>query len=648
VTVTNTFGTATSATTTLTVLYANTTAVLTDIGASLPAPAPNAVSQLVAATGASSPDGLNYYFDNANPPGQTFTTGGNAGGYLLSSVAIKMAGNSGQLPAAGQAYVLRLYTVSGGNAVLYAAYTSQANFVFNATDWLRWSGFATPLAPNKTYAYTLARAAGGSGWDNLSNVSGNPYADGEVVLIPANGGALVTGSSHAFDGTFVAGVALAGYPIVGPAMLSPSNTVFAGTPLSLSASVTGTGPFTYQWVTDGGSGGALTNIPGANSVTLVRDTTGMDNLTVRYALSAANATGTTVGEAASVLILPASSPFLVVDTEPASANRLVGGSVAFSAAFDGTLPLHYQWQVNKGVGAVDIPGQTNATLVLTNLALADTGAYNLYVTNIHGPASSTPAALTVQPVPARPFTVNFQWHSTEGSNNVGNYSGAGITGYGSGTYWNQVIGPASWNPGTYTSSSGYTDDNAVETGVSWTLVTGGSWDWSSTPTIALLDSAASAYGRQSFTFSNLLTGIYNLVLFSCNGTESATSNTAALFTVNGMTRVAVPTQDTSFVESNNYVVFKQIAVTSPTLTGTWEPTLGKNYGSLNGAQLQFLAPAVALSVRPISATQIQLQWSQGTLLEADTLAGPWKTNLSSSPLNLTPSGGQKFYRVKVQ
>ena len=472
------------------------------------------------ASAATSPDGLNYYFDNGSPPGQTFTTGSNPGGYALSSVAIKLAGNSGGLPAAGQAYILRLYRVSGGNAVLYAVYNSAPGFTFNATDWVLWSGFAVPLAPNTTYAYTLARDPSGSGWDNLSNVTGNLYADGEVVLIPTSGGALITGSSHSYDATFVAGMALTGYPVVSPATFSPSNVVYAGTPVTLSASVSGTGPFTYQWMTDGGSGGALANIPGALSSTLTLDTTGMDGMTVAYALSAANGSGTTVGEPVYLTIGPASIPSISVDTTPSSVHRLAGGSVSFTASFFGTLPISYQWEVDKGSGPVKIAGQTNATLILTNLAVTDTGSYSLLATNVLGTASSTPASLTVSAVPPTPFTVNFQWHSTEGGD-VGNYTGPGITGYGSGTFWNQVIGPTNWNPGTYSSTTGYTDNNATDAGFGLTVVNGGSWDWGTTPpAIPLLGSAASAYGTQTFVFSNLLSGVYNLVLFSCNGTEA--------------------------------------------------------------------------------------------------------------------------------
>jgi len=145
-----------------------------------------------------------------------------------------------------------------------------------------------------------------------------------------------------------------------------------------------------------------------------------------------------------------------------------------------------------------------------------------------------------------------------------------------------------------------------------------------------------------------VSGIFNLVLFSCNGTESSTTNAGAIFTVNGMTRVALPTQDTSFVESNNYVVFNRLVVTGSSLAGTWGPATGKSYGSLNGAQLQYLGAAVTLNVQHVGASQIQLQWSQGTLLEATNIVGPWTTNTAASPLTLTPSAPHKFYRVRVE
>ena len=110
--------------------------VLTDIGPTAPTLGPDDISQLTAATAAQKPDGLNYYFDNSSPPGQTFTTGSNPQGYVLTTLSILTAGGGGSLPAGGQAYVLYLYTVSGSTATPLTSFTSANNFTFTETDWL--------------------------------------------------------------------------------------------------------------------------------------------------------------------------------------------------------------------------------------------------------------------------------------------------------------------------------------------------------------------------------------------------------------------------------------------------------------------------------------------------------------------------------
>jgi PKD repeat protein len=63
---------------------------------------------------------------------------------------------------------------------------------------------------------------------------------------------------------------------VGIPTASVANPVLQGTTTTLSAAVAGgTSPYAYQWQTDGGSGGTLTNIPGATSATYSVNTTGM-------------------------------------------------------------------------------------------------------------------------------------------------------------------------------------------------------------------------------------------------------------------------------------------------------------------------------------------------------------------------------------
>jgi len=129
---------------------------------------------------------------------------------------------------------------------------------------------------------------------------------------------------------------------------------------------------------------------------------------------------------------------------------------------------------------------------------------------------------------------------------VGTYTGPGVTGYGSRTYWNQIIGPSSRNPDTFTNSTSLADDGATETMIGLTIVTGGGWDWTSTPKVPLLDSA------------------------------------------------------------------------------------------------------VSLPIKQAAGGQLQVEWSQGKLLEATSVEGPWTTTTATSPHLVTPAGTRTFYRALIQ
>jgi len=279
--------------------------VLTDIGPTAPTLGPDDISQLTAATAAQKPDGLNYYFDNSSPPGQTFTTGSNPQGYVLTTLSILTAGGGGSLPAGGQAYVLYLYTVSGSTATPLTSFTSANNFTFTETDWLQWSGMGVQLQPNTQYAYTLHRVS--SGWENLSSVTPNPYAGGEVCLIPTAGGTITFGSSHGFDATFVVGLSLPAAPIPNPVRETPaygSGGIVAGANVKLTANAAGATPMYYYWLTDGGSGGALTNIPAATGSNLVVNTTGFALGTYQYEFLASNSLGTALSAPIGIVIAP--------------------------------------------------------------------------------------------------------------------------------------------------------------------------------------------------------------------------------------------------------------------------------------------------------------------------------------------------------
>ena len=93
---------------------------LADLGAAAPTPGVNDISQFSAVGNQTAPDGLNYYTDdhigwhNGGEPGQTFTTGTNAGGYILTSLSLKTAGlNSYSGIGTATPYDLHIFSMSG-------------------------------------------------------------------------------------------------------------------------------------------------------------------------------------------------------------------------------------------------------------------------------------------------------------------------------------------------------------------------------------------------------------------------------------------------------------------------------------------------------------------------------------------------------
>jgi hypothetical protein len=250
------------------VLHAQT---LTDIGTTAPTPGVLDISQLSILGNQTGPDGLNYYTDNqtghgTGEPGQTFTTGANSGGYLLTSVAVRtggIGGNSGIGTA--QPYYLHIYSVSGSTATLLQTYTS-GNITFSDGDWLKWSGFSVTLSANTTYAYSFGKASSTSGWEPMAVANNNVYAGGQIGLIPTSGGTITFGSSHNFDAVFDLGLVSPTTPGISGVTLSPAANVRAGTQMAFTASVAGASPLYYQWRFNSGSG--FVNLSGANTNTL--------------------------------------------------------------------------------------------------------------------------------------------------------------------------------------------------------------------------------------------------------------------------------------------------------------------------------------------------------------------------------------------
>jgi autotransporter-associated beta strand protein len=219
---------------------------------SLPTPGTYDQSQLQTnseATGGTAQDGLNYFSNNNPPPGQTFTTGPNAAGYIINGIYFKTSGlNSGSGATGSQAWTVRLYSVSGSTATLLSTYVTGNTVAFSDGDWLLYSGgFTNVLQPNTTYAYTTHQP---TGYDLLGyNNSGTDlYPSGDICLIPTAGGAITFGTSGVDDAAFDIGLSpTPSSPIITQEPVS--QTVVVGEPVSFSVNILGGSSPTFQWYT---------------------------------------------------------------------------------------------------------------------------------------------------------------------------------------------------------------------------------------------------------------------------------------------------------------------------------------------------------------------------------------------------------------
>lgn len=206
-------------------------------------------------------------------------------------------------------------------------------------------------------------------------------------------------------------------PTVSTPSIAPANVAYAGELRVLATTVSGTAPFTYQWQRNDNFAGFV-NIVGANSQSYTQDTTGLSGnydyqVIVTNGLSTVNTSGV-----ATLTVNAAQAPYVITDTTPLSVSRYVGGTVTFSAAFEGNQPMTNQWQFSSNGGATwsDLAGQTGASLTLNNLQYANDGLYRLTATNSVGGAlaPSSAAALTI----LDPAGLQFTWSAPVSMNGL--------------------------------------------------------------------------------------------------------------------------------------------------------------------------------------------------------------------------------------
>jgi hypothetical protein len=104
---------------------------------------------------------------------------------------------------------------------------------------------------------------------------------------------------------------------------------------------------------------------------------------------------------ATIVVSPAPNSAPVISRSPSSVTAVTGSSTTLTIAFTGTPVPTYQWFKN----GVAISGATNSTLTLSNISVADAGAYTVTLTNSLGSATSSAGTLTVTQAAAAPSIV---------------------------------------------------------------------------------------------------------------------------------------------------------------------------------------------------------------------------------------------------
>jgi hypothetical protein len=161
----------------------------------------------------------------------------------------------------------------------------------------------------------------------------------------------------------------------------PNTTAFFGTLAS------GTGPFTYQWLKNGGVIGGQTG----NSLILA-NVSAADQATYSVVV---NGACSSVTNSATLTVNSA-----VTATPLTSLTNCPNTTAIFSTTASGTGPFTYQWLKNGGV----IGGQTANTLILANVSAADQATYSVIVNGACSSVTNS-ATLTVNTaVSATPLT----------------------------------------------------------------------------------------------------------------------------------------------------------------------------------------------------------------------------------------------------
>jgi hypothetical protein len=375
----------------------------------------------------------------------------------------------------------------------------------------------------------------------------------------------------------------------------------------------------------------------------------------------------------------------VVLTQPQPTDVTLGHNGRFDVTVDSLGAMTYQWKRGPVGGpytnlanGLKFSGVTNTTLVISNVIAGDASEFIVAATNSAGGLLSDPADLTIQTNLAligHWFSGAQDYLDTSGYTPSGTHDGqlAGGTGasfvadvplHKTGSSLHLSGTEAVVVDNTATSDVGYTNtfDAQISANLSvafWAKGFPTTWQ----PWI-------SKNGENSTGFQLRQQGQNGNATFTLRGTAGSDDPLTTTNSNDGQWHHYVGTWE-QFGVRRLYIdgvvaielmddtgLIGLADVNHLVLGGFDNPGIGRfftgnlydvriyNYALSQDDVAQLAGVPPLLSINHVGANAV-LTWSFGTLLETTNIAGPWTTNVSTSPLLFTPTGAQKFYRVQV-
>jgi|GEM_PF-1216413 len=213
-------------------------------------------------------------------------------------------------------------------------------------------------------------------------------------------------------------------PIVEPISITlqpQALNLAAGDPINLSVSVTGDGPYNYQWQ----KGGSILSSE-TNSTLYIAKSVDADSGT--YSVTISNGVSEASSDFVSVII-NAYTQHVTITEQPQTLNLTAGDPINLSVSVTGDGPYNYQWQ--KG-GSI-LPSETNSMLYIAESVEADSGTYRVTVSNDVSEASSdfvnVMVNTAIQPVTINQHPVNLTVTEGETANFQVSATGGGFISY---------------------------------------------------------------------------------------------------------------------------------------------------------------------------------------------------------------------------